>query len=232
MNQWFEHLTAQMSLASDEIDASKMLEGLTAEAGFGGYAYINLHANTYKLMSNYAPPWQDLYIEKRFHMIDPILALARERIGAFSWAAPTGRVTRAQRRFFAEAAEFGIRAGISIPIRAGFGHAAMLTLVSDDPGFAQSRKIDPVVAASAVAQMHTRIDVMNLASKLKLPVRLKPGELTCLKWCAEGKALRAIAVIENISYATVCFHLRNARKALNAGSLAQATAIATELGLI
>ena len=44
--------------------------------------------------------------------------------------------------------------------------------------------------------------------------------------------MRAIATIEGMSFATVNFHLNNARKALDAGSLAQATAIATRLGLI
>jgi LuxR family transcriptional activator of conjugal transfer of Ti plasmids len=35
-----------------------------------------------------------------------------------------------------------------------------------------------------------------------------------------------------MSFATVNFHLNNARKVLDAGSLAQATALATKLGLI
>ena len=44
--------------------------------------------------------------------------------------------------------------------------------------------------------------------------------------------MRDIAVLEDMSFATVNFHLNNARKALDAGSLAQATAIATRLRLI
>lgn len=38
--------------------------------------------------------------------------------------------------------------------------------------------------------------------------------------------------MEDMSYATVNFHLNNARKALDASSLAQATALATKLKLI
>jgi LuxR family transcriptional activator of conjugal transfer of Ti plasmids len=44
--------------------------------------------------------------------------------------------------------------------------------------------------------------------------------------------MRANATIEGMSYATVNFHLNNARKALDAASLAQATALATKLNLI
>ena len=44
--------------------------------------------------------------------------------------------------------------------------------------------------------------------------------------------MKSIATLENMSFATVNFHLNNARKVLDAGSLAQATALATKLGLI
>lgn len=44
--------------------------------------------------------------------------------------------------------------------------------------------------------------------------------------------MKDIATIENISFATVNFHLNNARKTLQASSLAQATALATRLGLV
>ena len=47
-----------------------------------------------------------------------------------------------------------------------------------------------------------------------------------------GKSMKDIAMIERTSYHNVNFHLNNARKALNANTLAQATAIATRLKLI
>lgn len=232
MNQWFEHLTEQMSLVTNEIDAQKVLERLTADAGFNGYAYVAIQPGICKVISNYAQPWQDRYRENKFLKVDPVMRGLRKRIGAFTWAAPTGRVSKDQRQFFAEAAEFGIRSGLSIPVNVGFGHVALLTLASEDAKFAESRQIDPIVAASAIGQMHTRLDVMKIVPKLQVQVRLKPDELICLKWSAEGKSMKAIAVIEDTSYANVCFHLRNAKQALGATTLPQATAIATALGLI
>lgn len=44
--------------------------------------------------------------------------------------------------------------------------------------------------------------------------------------------MRAIATMKSMSYATVNFHLNNARKALDAASLSQATALATKMKLI
>ncbi|WP_158268995.1 LuxR C-terminal-related transcriptional regulator [Ensifer sp. NM-2] len=63
-------------------------------------------------------------------------------------------------------------------------------------------------------------------------IRLKSDELTCLRWSAEGKSMNAIAIIENTTYANVCFFLRNAKSALGASTLPQATALAKEFGLI
>jgi LuxR family transcriptional activator of conjugal transfer of Ti plasmids len=61
---------------------------------------------------------------------------------------------------------------------------------------------------------------------------LKADELTCLRWSAEGKSMRAIAIIENTTYANVAFFIRNAKAALGATTLPQATAMATKFGLI
>ena len=47
-----------------------------------------------------------------------------------------------------------------------------------------------------------------------------------------GKSMKAIAIIENTTYANVAFFLRNAKSALGATSLPQATAMAKEFGLI
>jgi len=44
--------------------------------------------------------------------------------------------------------------------------------------------------------------------------------------------MKDIAALENISFAPVTFHLKNARKALDVGTLPHATALATKLKLI
>ena len=44
--------------------------------------------------------------------------------------------------------------------------------------------------------------------------------------------MRAIAIIENTTYANVAFFVRNAKAALGATTLPQATAMATKFGLI
>jgi LuxR family transcriptional activator of conjugal transfer of Ti plasmids len=141
-------------------------------------------------------------------------------------------MSKERRNFYGEAAEFGIRSGITIPIKTGFSRMAMLTLASEEADFAEGQLLNPVLAASAVAQLHSRLDFLRTKPTSHTRIRLKPDELTCLRWSAEGKSMKAIAIIEDTSYANVAFFLRNAKAALGATSLPQATALAKEFGLI
>ena len=109
---------------------------------------------------------------------------------------------------------------------------AMLTLASEDPEFAKGQTLNPVLAASSVAQLHSRLERLEAKPTDQTPIRMKSDELTCLRWSAEGKSMKAIAIIENTTYSNVAFFLRNAKAALGATSLPQATAMAKEFGLI
>ncbi|MXN49456.1 autoinducer-binding protein, partial [Shinella kummerowiae] len=205
----------------------------TREAGFGAYAYLNLQAGTQTAISNYHPSWQDRYFEKAYALIDPVVRSARDRFEAFAWSnEPTPSMSKARRTFYGEAAEFGIRSGISIPIRIGFGRVAMLTLASEETDFAARQVLNTAAAASAAAQLHARVELVRARPTNQTPIHLKSDELTCLRWSAEGKSMKAIAIIENTTYSNVAFFLRNAKAALGASTLPQATAMAKEFGLI
>jgi LuxR family transcriptional activator of conjugal transfer of Ti plasmids len=61
--------------------------------------------------------------------------LSHGALYAFNWGGSTPKAigSREQRRFFEEAMTFGIRSGITVPIRGGFGRMAAFTLVTDEP---------------------------------------------------------------------------------------------------
>ena len=233
MNQWFERLTEQVALAHDQDAVKSILGKLTREAGFATYAYVKLQAEMQQAISNYHSDWKHRYFERSFALIDPVVRTARHHLEAFAWSNENSlRMSREQRNFHGEAAEFGIRSGITIPIKTGFGRLVMLTLASKEADFSRSKVFNPALAASCVAQLHARLECLRATPTDRTPIRLKSDELTCLRWSAEGKSMRAIAIIENTSYANVVFFIRNAKSALGATSLPQATAMAKELGLI
>lgn len=234
MRAWFQKLTDVSAIARTEDMLKEALAELVPELGFDCYAYVNVQPVRSYAVSNYAEPWQARYVEQNYMKVDPIVARARATMQAFTWAAehPRRISSKRLRRFYSEAAGYGIRSGITIPVRTAFGHMSMLTLASHKPALSLKTDIDQIAAVSAVAQLHARLAQQDIEPTASVPVELKAKQAICLKWSAEGKSMRAIATIENMSFATVNFHLNNARKALDAGSLAQATALATKLKLI
>ncbi len=234
MRIWFQKLTDISSIAHTEDMLKQALAELTPEIGFDCYAYLNLQPVRSFAVSNYPLEWQVRYLAKHYMRTDPVVSTARSVMRAFTWAAEAQRrVTSKQlRRFYSEAADFGIMSGISIPIRTAFGHMSMLTFASHKPSLTLEKDIDQLAAVTAVSMLHAKLEQKDVVPTASARVELTVKQATCLKWSAEGKSMRAIASLENLSFGTVNFHLNNARKALDAGSLSQAAALATKLKLI
>lgn len=223
-----------LAVTQTEETLRKAVADLIHDLGFGGFAFLHVEPSHTVAVSNYPDEWQRRYLEKNYPSIDPIVKSARARLRPFTWG--TGNLrsaeTRKIRRFYEEANDFGIRSGISIPVRTAFQHISMLTLASDRPSLSLATDIDQIAAITAVGYLHAKIEHQSGDVVGGNICELTPKQALCLKWSAEGKTMRDIAVLENMSFATVNFHLNNARKALDACSLAQATAIATKLGMI
>ncbi|WP_292527180.1 autoinducer binding domain-containing protein [Mesorhizobium sp.] len=233
LRTWFQKLSDISSLARTEAMLKEALTDAVHELGFDCYAYLNIQPVRSYAVSNYANEWQQRYLDRNYKDIDPVVRTARARMEAFTWAPENPRkVSSRTREFYAEAGDFGIRSGITIPIRTAFGHMSMLTVASLKPSLSLECDIDQVAAATAVALLHAKLEQHEAEPTASAPVELTARQALCLKWSAEGKSMRAIAAIEGMSFATVNFHLNNARKALDAGSLAQATHLATKLKLI
>lgn len=230
---WFQRLTDVTSVARSQDMLTGVLPKLVEELGFDSYAYLYVHPSLTKAVSNYAPEWQKHYFDNGYAAIDPVVATAKSTLRPFAWSSSSyPGETKEARRFYSEAAVFGIRSGVSIPVRTACRHMSMLTLASNKPSLTLDRDIDQIAAITAVAYLHARIEGQDTEPTGQPQFDLTARQAACLKWSAEGKSMKAIAVLENMSFSTVSFHLNNARKALDASSLAQATALATKLGLI
>jgi LuxR family transcriptional activator of conjugal transfer of Ti plasmids len=172
-----------------------------------------------------------------YQQLDPVVHRARVEHGLFGWgggaSAPPGN--REQRRFFDEAMTFGIRSGITVPIRAGFGRMAAFTLATAD------REVNPerlIAEWKDVVQLvglyfHTHVVMLDRAPIAQtVGTELTQRERQCLAWTAQGKTVADIAVLVGIAPRTVVFHLENARRKLGAASIAQCVAEALRRGLL
>ena len=232
----FQEFTDAIQTVDDEIGFARIARRITERLGFQWFAYLHLSGDTPTLISSYPKSWTNRYFDLGYQQIDPVVLRARQESGLFSWSgsAPSARGNREQRRFFDEAMTFGIKSGITVPIRSGFGRMAAFTMASDEP------------AASVERLVGNRRDVYQLVglyfhahvtAKVRTAVKQGEGVLTqrerqCLAWVARGKTVADTAILIGIAPRTVVFHLEKARQKLDASSIAQCVAEAMRRGLL
>ncbi|WP_407809740.1 hypothetical protein, partial [Staphylococcus aureus] len=75
-----------------------------------------------------------------------------------------------------------IRSGVSIPVATANGAMSMLTFASSKPVIANDTEIDANMAASAVSQLHTRIEYLRVTPSIEEKVILTPKQATYVRW--------------------------------------------------
>jgi LuxR family transcriptional activator of conjugal transfer of Ti plasmids len=222
-----------VDLARDERSIRNAIKNFTASSGFDRYAYIHVHADDVTAFTDYPLEWQNLYFEKHYATIDPVVTTAKRGMRMFAWSAEDHNVRKSSReikQFYSEAIDFGIRSGISIPIRTSYGRTAMITLASDRQQI-EAPAWDPMQAALALSYVHTHLSLASVSFKTS-DVTLSTQEATSLSWSSHGKSMNVIAELLGIRPRTVQFYLNNARDKLGASTLQQAVRIAMEKKLI
>lgn len=234
MQHWLDKLTDLAALRGDENVLKEALTYLAEQAGFSGYAYLYIRPGHTVAASNYHPEWRTLYFKRKFESVDPIVNRAKSLKQVFAWSGEQERrrLSKEEREFFDRAADFGIRSGITIPIRAANGSTSMFTLASDMTAIHLKREIDPVAAAAAVGQFHTRMSLLPLTPSGQQPDWLDPKEASYLNWIAVGKTMHEAADLEGVKYNSVKSKLEETRKRLQIHTMPHLVALAIRAGLI
>jgi LuxR family transcriptional regulator, activator of conjugal transfer of Ti plasmids len=234
----FQEFIDAMHTANDETDLHKVAVRLTHRLGFRWFAYLGLTQDASTLISSYPKSWTGRYFDLRYQHIDPVVRRARQQHDLFSWggALPRAAGNCEQRRFFEEAQTFGIRSGITVPIRGGFGRFAAFTLATSEPS-GQSEHLlakarDIVQLAGIYFHSHASTRLGRPAVQGAKTTILTQREQQCLTWAAEGKTVADTAILLDISSRTVVFHLENVRRKLGAISMPQCIAVAMRCGLL
>ncbi|WP_246094114.1 MULTISPECIES: LuxR family transcriptional regulator [Mesorhizobium] len=184
------------------------------------------------LMQNYPDEWQERYFEMGYDRIDPIIKTSRKRVGAFRWSEVynDASTTEDERRVFDEAATFGLRSGISVPLHGPNGNFAIMSFAQDlDRDFQNC-----AITYLQIAAFHFYIMVEQFAnSRVKEDVAdLSPREKECILWTARGKSSWEIGIVLGISVNTVNFHIKNAMRKLDTTSRTVAAIKAVNFKLI
>lgn len=234
----FQEFIDAIHTASNTADFERVAKRFTQRLGFRWFAYLRLAEHVPVLISSYPKSWTDRYFDLGYQRLDPVLRRARREHDLFSWGggAPKPVGNREQRRFFEEAMTFGISSGITVPIRGGFGRMAAFTLATDEPLARTDRLLEDARAVVQLAGLyfhtHATTKLNDSAGPPAERDLLTQREQQCLTWAAMGKTVADTAVLAEIAPRTVVFHLENARRKLNAASIAQCVAEALRRGLL
>jgi LuxR family transcriptional activator of conjugal transfer of Ti plasmids len=232
----FDPLIEAITTARDPNALGEALESFAQAQGFQHFAYLRLDGSRWRAVSNYSEEWQDRYYVQDFSRIDPIVKAAKQGAHPFCWSLHDAILNRESKEVIAfrdEAIAHGIVAGLSIPIRVGFGHKAVLTFASSDTACLKDAvRMDIIEAAAAAAMLHFAFSLRRKRWSSGSASKLTPFETTCLSWVAEGKTMQDVADLLEEKYSRVRGSVDKARGKLDAVTLQQATAVAARLMLI
>ncbi|MCM2476126.1 autoinducer-binding transcriptional regulator TraR (plasmid) [Agrobacterium vitis] len=234
MQDWLDKLTDLTATQGDESILKQALADFADQAGFGGYAYLYIRPGHTIAASNYHPEWRSTYFQRNYEAVDPVVKRSKSLKLAFTWSADQERprLSKAERAFYAQAADFGICSGITIPIKAANGSMSMFTLASEKTVIDLERDIDAVSAAATVGQLHTRMCFLSLTPSEQHPASLDPKEAAYLQWIAVGKTMEETADLEGVKYNSVKSKLEETRKRLRIHTMPHLVALAIRAGLI
>ncbi|MEN3930589.1 LuxR family transcriptional regulator [Microvirga sp. W0021] len=198
------------------------------------FAYVDLAGSDIQIFSNYPKEWQSHYLAEGYSLIDPVIMTAKNHIAPFVWDEQTlsHNLSRKQKQFLKEAKKFGIQSGLSIPVYAGFGRTALLTLATSNSAEKLPFVKNPYQATAAATYLHIYLQLIMTGALVGKKYSLTARQLTCLRWAANNKTNSEIGQILNIGESAVRQHLNNAKETLGAGGIKNAIYIATKNFLI
>lgn len=232
----FDPLIEAITTARSPDALGDALQNFSQMYGFQHFAYLRLDGSRWKAVSNYPAEWLDRYYKQNFSRIDPIVRAAKQGAHPFCWSLHDAILKRERPEVIAfrdEAISHGIVAGLSIPIRVGFSHQAVLTFASHDTACLKDAvTMDIIEAATAAAMLHFAFSMRRKRWSCASADNLTNFEITCLRWVAEGKTMQDVADLLEEKYSRVRVSVDKAKDKLEAVTLQQATAVAARLMLI
>lgn len=184
------------------------------------------------VLLNFPEEWQERYFEMGYDRIDPIIRTCRTRADAFRWTEVYNDVstTEDERRVFDEAAAFGLRSGISVPLHNPDGSFAIMSFAQSWDGEFQNRTI--AYLRLAALHFHVKVAQFAISSGVEGMPNLSVREKECILWTARGKSSWEIGQILSISVNTVNFHIKNVMLKMDTAGRTAAATKAVKLGLI
>ena len=221
-----------------------ILQSSVAKFGFRCFAYliVNLaghvaHSGWHPiLLSNYPRNWTKCYLERSYHLTDPLVIDAGVQRTPFRWGpgAEYRKLGPEEKHVMKEAAAQGLTRGLAIPIHGPGKEIGLFTVASEHSARDLDALLETKSHALQLIGLYTHATVVErITPNLEvIQIRLTAKEKEVLFWTGQGKTSNEVSKILYRSEATVNYHLQRAMQKLNAVNKCQAVVKATTSGLI
>jgi LuxR family quorum-sensing transcriptional regulator LasR len=187
------------------------------------------------LTSNYPIEWRNTYDSKQFHYVDPTVSHCLRSTLPIVWKPSLFHGER-QGAMYEQAAGYGLRSGVSLPLHGAGGQFGVLSLVSPDADHLGRHSNLQELAMLSLLRDYALESVQRFLGPRpgadQAATNLTGRELECLRWAMLGKSSWEIAQILRRSEATINFHLANTKKKFDVQTRQQAVVKAIKLGLL
>jgi DNA-binding CsgD family transcriptional regulator len=180
--------------------------------------------------------WADRYYRKVYFDIDPSVQSCLRHAIPFVWDSQSRFGARGE-QFFKEAGEYGVRSGITVPIRSPMGEKAMFGLNSSSETLPEEQELELAVGRIYLfaSYFHEWFfhSVRNRLHAVDPSLRqVSNRELEVLALAARGHSSKRIGRELGISESTANFHIASVKHKFGVRTRSQAIAQAVHAGLI
>ncbi|WP_447883529.1 LuxR family transcriptional regulator [Serratia fonticola] len=240
-------MSTLFSASHDEKNAFKNhLDKEIAEFGDFKYAYMILNKKDLMetvITSSYPSQWIDIYKERNYQCIDPVVLCALQRVSPFPWDESTPiNPSLKPSDIFSHAKNYNITTGYTFVLHDHDHNLAMLTLtINDNKSIDIEDQIHPNKARlqMLLANVHERITTRHRetsrnnrdnSSVEKDPLTTRENEV--LYWASMGKTYQEIAIILDVKIRTIKFHIGNIVKKMGVTNARHAIRLRAEWQLV
>jgi len=238
------HLAGSMTAAARAPYPATVIRPLLQRYGFDGLGYIVARndggATTGEVAwSTYPSAWPALYRRCAYAAVDPRLARTRHRVAPYLWGGADPSAVGHAGQFVRDAAAFGIRSGVVIPLHDGAATQVVLTFDSAESSLAGTRREavlatlgDLMLIAVALHEGVLSWRIAKASVRRHAAPRLTQRECDCLKFAARGMTSADIGNKLSLTERTVNFHFGRLRQKLGALNRPEAIAKGLSMGLV
>jgi DNA-binding CsgD family transcriptional regulator len=218
-------------------DLEAVCAQLAQDAGFDHFVFaLRLPTHFAKArvvrVDGFPAGWMERYAQRDYYAVDPVVAHCAQQTLPVRWSdLPLLPGTRAQ-MMMKDAASYGLREGVSMPVHSPAGELGVLSLAIDADPARVRLQTEAALPYVQVAAPHLHAAMRRVAGPPLRPRALSPRETDCLRWAADGKTSAEIGQLLGMAESTVNYHFNNALKKLDVANRQQAVALAALLGLV